>query len=278
MTEKVNPSPVRPAEAFKTAGAIAYGGHSEEGFVIDGSSPTELSIQQSDIDETALTTFAESSSSSSFDVTIDAGEAFVFGSWLATDTSTTVTLSSSTTSQAVYLGWNKDGTDDVLIGTESAFDDSSSSADKRVLLYEFDTDSSGVTAVEDYRRIGQAIRASEIEVEQAIDAEQTVRIAASTGMTISGPTTVDGQLHVDGSFTDTIGPIYGDGEITGTGTIRTSGLNNELEPIDATIDTNTFVAISGWTTDNDADTYDAYRFARGGSIEIEQNGALTLTI
>ena len=144
MTEKVNPSINRPATAFKTAGAIAYGGYGDGGFVVDSANPTPLSVQDGGINESNFASFEETSSSSSLDVEIAAGEAFVFGSWLAIDVSTTVTLAANTTNQVVYVGWNKDGTDDVIIGLQSAFDNASGNTDQKIELYSYDTDGSGV--------------------------------------------------------------------------------------------------------------------------------------
>jgi len=161
MTQKVNPSPVRPVEAFKTAGAISQSGGSGDGYIASETSPTEISTQDGDIDETALNGFSESSTTSSFDVTIDAGEAFIYGSWLAKDTSTTVTLSSSTTGQTVYVGWNKNGTDDVIIGLAPAFATASDDTDKKIPLFDFDTDGSGVTNVTDRRLIGKPTTTTE---------------------------------------------------------------------------------------------------------------------
>jgi len=161
MTEKANPSINRPATAFETAGAIAYGG-GRSGYVVSGSSPTQMSVQDSSISDTSLNAFEETSSGSSFDVTIDAGEAFVFGSWVAKDTATTVSLASSTTNQVVYVGWNKNGTDDVIVGLEAAFSLASGDADQKIPLWEFDTDASGVTNVTDQRQFDQ-INAASIE-------------------------------------------------------------------------------------------------------------------
>jgi len=84
MTEKANPSVNRPVDAFQTAGAIAYGG-SDEGFISPANSSTEISVQDDDINEAQLNAFDQTSSGSSLDVTIDGGEAFVLGSWLAID-------------------------------------------------------------------------------------------------------------------------------------------------------------------------------------------------
>lgn len=160
MVEKANPSVNRPASAFETSGAIGHGGYatlSDPGYVVQASSPTEMSIQDGDLTESNYNAFAETHSASSYDVTIDAGEAFVFGSWLAIDVSTTVTLSASTTNQMVYVGWNKDGANDVIIGTASDFASASGDADQKIPIWEFDTDGSGVTAARDQRGIGYSV-------------------------------------------------------------------------------------------------------------------------
>jgi len=155
MAEKVNPSPRRKTESFPTAGAIAYGGHGDDGFVRDGNNPTRIAIQDSDIDETNLNTFDASYSANSLDITIDAGEAFVFGAWVCTDQNTTVTLDPNTSSQTVFVGWAKNEPNDVVIGLESAFTTTGLDADRTIPLFEFDTDASGVTNVTDRRRTHQ---------------------------------------------------------------------------------------------------------------------------
>lgn len=157
MTEKANPSINRSAEAFKTAGAIALAGGAKYGWVSKSSNPSEISVQDPDITESNLNAFNESHSTSSFDVTIQGGEAFIFGSWLAKDTNTTVTLTSNTTNQTVYVGWNKDGSDDVIVGFESVFATAAGDTDKKIPLFDFDTDGSGVTAVNDRRTVGKTI-------------------------------------------------------------------------------------------------------------------------
>lgn len=187
MTEKANPSINRPAEAFKTAGAIAYGGHGAGGFVVDGANPTDISTQDSGITEADLNAFAETSSASSFDVTIDGGEAFVFGSWLAIDTDTVVTLASSTAGQTVYAGWNKSGSNDVIVGLSSAFSNSSGDIDERIPLWTFDTDGSGVTSVTDERTIGYSI---------AVEGQAT--FGANADVTVSYDSAND-ELDVDGA-------------------------------------------------------------------------------
>jgi hypothetical protein len=163
MTDKVNPSLNRPANPFKTAGAISLAGASD-GWISRAASPSDISVQDSEIDDTVLNAFSQTSSTSSFDVTVDPGEAFVYGSWLAIDTTTTVTLASSTAAQTVYVGWNKDSADDVIIGLQSAFDNATGNTDKKIPLFDFDTDGSGVTASTDRRELGKHIDIGDIEL------------------------------------------------------------------------------------------------------------------
>lgn len=153
MTEKANPSVNRPIDAFETAGAIAYGG-SQCGFVVPTDDPTPMSVQDSSIDDAALNEFDATSSPSTLDVTIDPGEAIVFGSWVVKDTETSLTLDADTQNQVIYVGWNKDGTDDVIVGFEEDFDLASGTADAKIELWEFDTDGIGIEGVTDLRSIG----------------------------------------------------------------------------------------------------------------------------
>lgn len=140
MTDIVNPSYNRQASSFLTAGTIAYNAGVSDGFVIaSADSPTPLANDQG-LTVTNLTGFAESSSSSSLDVTIDGGEGFVFGSYVARDVSTTVTLAASTNNQVVYLGWDDNAPDTIKIGLAADFD----STDPKIELYSYDTDGSGV--------------------------------------------------------------------------------------------------------------------------------------
>ena len=216
MTEKANPSINRPIEAFNTAGAIAYGG-SEEGFIIDGVEPTPISVGDLGITEENLNSFEETSSGSSLDVTIDAGEAFVFGSWVAIDTPTTVSLDSSTTGQTVYVGWNKDGSDDVIVGLESAFETASGSADQKIPLWDFDTDGSGVTAVTDRRDFNRVSLDSVPQgPDSGLDADTVDGIeAADLGSDVSNDGTTVTTSATDIDFTDGI-VATDDGDNTST--------------------------------------------------------------
>ena len=176
MTQKANPSINRPAEAYKTAGAIAYGGHGDSGFIVEGATPTDISTQDAGINETNLEAFRLNNqySSSSFDVTIDPGEAFVFGSWIAKDQQTTVTLASDTTGQTVYAGWNKSGPDDVIVGLDAALSSAGGDTDEKIPLHTFDTDTNGVTNVTDDRQIGRKVDAENVETQNLTLAGNTL--------------------------------------------------------------------------------------------------------
>jgi len=153
MTEKANPSVNRPIDAFETAGAIAYGG-SQTGFVVPADGTTPMSEQDNSIDETVLNEFDITSSPSTLDVTIDPGEAIVFGSWVVKDTPTTLTLAADEEEQIVYVGWNKNGADDVIVGTEEDFSSASGDADQKISLWSLDTDGTGIENSIDERTVG----------------------------------------------------------------------------------------------------------------------------
>jgi len=201
MTQKVNPSPNRPADAFTTAGAIAYGGGSRDGYIVPSSEPTELSKQDSGITESNLNSFKESSSSSSLTVSIGAGEAFIFGSWVVSDNSPSanVTLQAGVTNQTVYVGWNKDSPDDMIIGLESEFSTTATNNDQKIPLFSFDTDGSGVTNVVDERSFDHI---SSDSIEQgsgsSLDADTVDGIEASN-------------IYTDEEAQDAVGTIVNDG-------------------------------------------------------------------
>jgi len=196
MTDIVNPSPDRPTDPFLTAGSIAYAGSSGAGWVARADEATELATESA-ISEGNLNAFFESHSSSSFDVTIDPGEAFIFGSWVATDNTTTVTLASSTNNQTVYVGWNRDASEDVIVGLDSAFSTTTGNVDQRIPLWEFDTDGSGVTAVRDRRRMGQTVYGSTLVETTSVSSDYTtageeiVFVDSSSGSVTVTLSTVD---------------------------------------------------------------------------------------
>lgn len=139
MTDLVNPSYNRDADSFLLSGTINGVSGLEDYVVPATDSPTRLAQAES-VDEQNLNAFAESSTNSSFNVTIDGGEAFVYGTWVLRDTQTTVSLDSNTTGQVVYVGWQRQSPNSAIIGLESAF----TADDPKMELYSFDTDSTGV--------------------------------------------------------------------------------------------------------------------------------------
>ena len=232
MAEKVNPSPGRPAESFPTAGAIAYGGHGDDGFVRDGNNPTRIAIQDLNINEANLNTFDESHSTSSLDVTIDPGEAFIFGAWVCIDESTTVTLDPSTSGQTVFVGWDKNASDNVVIGLESAFTTTGADADRSIPLFDFDTDASGVTGVTDRRRTHQ-IQADSIEqgVGSGLDADTVDGVEASAlGSDVSDDGSTVTQSATDIDFTTGL-TAADDGD--GTSTVSLTANHSDLLNIGA---------------------------------------------
>lgn len=152
MTDAVIPSIGGDSDGYIVARLIEFAGGSS-GWIQESASAL-LADNDARLDQTAvpLNAFGESHSSSSFDVTIDTGEGFVGGAWVARDVTTTVTLSSSTTGQDVYVGWDADATETVIIGTSGAF----ASEDPKMKIWTFDTDGSGVTSATDHRSIGQS--------------------------------------------------------------------------------------------------------------------------
>jgi len=164
MTQRANPSVNRPVEAFKSAGAIALAGGTENGWISPADSPSDISIQDRAIFQENLEAFEENSQSDSLEVFIAPGEAFVFGSWIAKDTETSVSLAPSTSNQTIYVGWNNNESNDVIIGPNEAFNNGPNDTDQRIPLYEFDTDGSGVTSVSDMRQIGKALEPNKISV------------------------------------------------------------------------------------------------------------------
>lgn len=166
MTDSVIPSVGGNSDGYILGRIIEFAGGSS-GWIQE-SSTAKLADNDSRLNQSnvPLNAFGESHSSSSFDVTIDTGEAFIGGSWLARDTTTTVTLSSSTTGQKVYVGWDADATETVIIGKSGAF----ASQDPKLHIWTFDTDGSGVTSATDKRSIGQQQDLGKVD----IDADSTI--------------------------------------------------------------------------------------------------------
>lgn len=149
MTDSVNPGGgVRDADPYLTAGAIRYGG----GDWIVPSAETFYASHEG-LSGLPLNAFDASHSSDSHDVTIETGEAFVAGSWLGRDTTTSITLDTQVSNQTVSVGWKQGTANTVVIGMDAAFE----SEWPRRTIWEFDTDGSGVTADHDQRPVGEQI-------------------------------------------------------------------------------------------------------------------------
>jgi len=168
MTQRANPSVNRPVEAYKSAGAMALAGGTETGWISPSGTPSDISVQDRAILEEELNAFKEDSSNTSLSVIIDPGEAFVFGSWIVKDTTTSVSLAPDTSNQIVYVGWNNNLANDVIIGLESEFNTDPNDSDQKIPLYSYDTDSQGVTSVTDKRQIGKYLNPDEIDIAERL--------------------------------------------------------------------------------------------------------------
>lgn len=148
MTDYANPGAENTVVAPQSVGTSFQHGGVKGWIVATADSPTptaQFEASAAGIDTTVIDqAFSASWSSSSFDVTIDPGEAFIAG-YLARDTSTTITLPSNSTT-VVDLGWDASAIDSdaVIVDTEgsTAWDPE----DPRISIWEFTTDGSGVTA------------------------------------------------------------------------------------------------------------------------------------
>lgn len=156
MPAHVDPSFDRKARSREAAAARRYGGGSD-GWVVPS---TERLVEDSEgnLATGPLNAFAESHSSSSFDVTIDTGEALVGGAHLATDETATVTLDANTSGQTIALGWKDSAADTVLLGDpDTSVGDAFDPDDPRIEIWRFDTDGSGVTSATDLRELRRTL-------------------------------------------------------------------------------------------------------------------------
>lgn len=167
MVEKAQPGGIRTSGINREWGTVA--GQLTNGFVVPAGTPT-IAALESTVDETVFDEFDESSTGDSLTVTIQPGEAFVNG-WVATDETNDVSLAENTANQSVYLGWDHQAVeaDDVIIGRESAFNKASSERLPKIELWQFDTDASGVTNVDDMRRVGPHLDADNAPTQNEFD-------------------------------------------------------------------------------------------------------------
>lgn len=200
MTDKVIPSVQGDSDAFVVAQLIELGAGSS-GW-IQPSSSALLADNVSSLDQTAvpLNAFNESHSSSSYDVTIDTGEGFVGGAWVARDVTTTVTLSSSTNNQTVYAGWDISATDTLIIGKSGAF----ASEDQKIPIWEFDTDGSGVTNADDKRQLGQSSDLGQVTIDADSEIARYLATAVSSSPNGTAGNSNNEVLRIPGTSSDLI--------------------------------------------------------------------------
>jgi len=149
-------------------------GRFSEGFVVPGSDPTPAAQRRSDIDETALAAFSLTTSSSSLDVTVAPGEAFVSG-WVCRDVSTTLTLPANSTVDIV-VGFNpdaifdptvdadRDAADETVVDLAGNVDATTPTA----VAHRVTTGGSGVTFSERIARVGSSVQAESLSASGAL--------------------------------------------------------------------------------------------------------------
>lgn len=184
MTDIVNPSFERNLDSFLMSGTVD-GLSPIRDYVVSGTNSPTRTAEQEPVSTSNLNAFQESSTSSSLDVTLDGGEAYIFGTWIVRDSDTTLTLDSSTAGQTIYAGWKYQNTDTIIIGKDELFQ----STDPKIPLWEFDTDSTGVTNVTDLRELDVIVLSNTVELgKQASNSNEAVRYDQFTGLesTVSG--------------------------------------------------------------------------------------------
>lgn len=167
MTDRVQPgaidSVVRNDELAQIFGQFS------DGWVVPGDQPTPAAQRRNEIDETALGAFdLTSSSASSLDITLAAGEAFV-GGWCVRDQTTSLTLPTNA-DVTVVVGWtpdviydpeihaNRDQADATLVDLERNV----SPQYPATPIWDVSTDGSGVVASTDRRQVGPAVDADAV--------------------------------------------------------------------------------------------------------------------
>lgn len=284
MTQRANPSVNRPVEAFKSAGAIALAGGSAEGWISPSNETSDISVQDPAINNEALNAFEENSTTSSLTITIDPGEGFVFGSWIVKDAETDISLAPNTFGQTIYLGWNNNEANDVIIGPIGDFNTGPNDTDQKIELYEYETDSNGVTSVTDNRTIGKAISSSSLTIAEKLG-------LPTYADSSNAPTAQGAAIYIDGTGSELEG-IY---VYTGSQWDRVARSNEEIEDlVDALLvggtgttlsydDANSTLTIDGATQYTDEMAQDAVNalLVAGNAIDLtydDVNDNLTVDV
>lgn len=212
MTDIVNFSNGHTPNPRENAASFEAVGMSDAGWVLSGASI--IAQYRDDITGTELNAFAHVGTTG-HDVTFDTGEAVVYGAPLARDTQSTVTLASGVANQLVYVGWEPGAESSITVGLSSAFTTDA----QRIPLYEFDTDSTTVTATRDERvltkrlnRQNQRYEGDGTPVDLASDANALGGQSPSAWLRATADDTMEAVLghRVGTSYQGTLGA--GDGE------------------------------------------------------------------
>jgi hypothetical protein len=120
-------------------------------------------------------------------VTIDPGQAFIGGAWLARDRATTVTLDANST-QAVDVGWDPEANNTIVLGVPGT--DILYQRNPRHKLWTFTTDGSGVTSVINERNLdAHRVRDADLTDNVVTTDRLTHELGTFTGDTMSNTAT-----------------------------------------------------------------------------------------
>lgn len=182
MTERVEPSANVDVDNYKLSLAISHAFGT--GWVVPGDEDVHAS--EDGASGTPLNAFDESHSSSSLEITIDTGEAFVGGKYAWIDETTDVALPTNST-ETVYLALPSDAGNDVRIdyGGGNWMPPEPRS---RIPLWGVTTDGDGVTSTTDLRVIGNPLTTDD---EGTVLVEHLLDASASNGIV---PAVVNGSL------------------------------------------------------------------------------------
>lgn len=151
MTDRVEPSPNKANKVYATSAALKWAG------IVDGwIAPTTDAYVASVEGLTGAPLNAFDITTSGLTVTVDTGEGFVEGRWLARDVTTDVTVSDGTADQTIYVGWAYGSPDTVKIGLSGAF----ATNDGKVPIWDVTTSGGSVTSQTDRRVLGPPLSES----------------------------------------------------------------------------------------------------------------------
>lgn len=201
MTDRIQPSPGTVVDSLEYSGATRFAAGTDGWVVPSGND--KFAVEADEISGAPLNGFVETHSATSMTVTIDSGEGFVHGKWVARDVTTDVTLTASTAGQTVYVGWAPTGTS-LVIGLDGDF----ASNARQYALWDFRTDGSGVVEVTDLRETSYIVEGSNHAdtADLAHDSEAvggvglSNLIRADQSGTISGDLTVQNSIEIQGEM------------------------------------------------------------------------------